>query len=216
MGEKAAALARMRQAGLRVPAGFVVEAKAFDEATAALAPRIESHLATATDGMQALAEASRATQELVAGLRLPPGLSEAVTAAYEGLVDGAAVAVRSSGTAEDLPGASFAGQYSSYLNVIGADSVVERMLDVWASLYSPRAIAYRDRQGVAHSTARMAVLVQRQLAAEAAGVLFTRDPMSGAQDRLLVNSTFGLGEGVVSGGEPGRQLLARRCVAGGR
>ncbi len=202
MGEKAAALARMRQAGLPVPAGFVIEAAAFDEATAALAPRIESHLATATDGMQALAEASRAIQELVAGLRLPPGLSEAVTAAYEELVDGAAVAVRSSGTAEDLPGASFAGQYSSYLNVTGAESVVERMRDVWASLYSPQAIAYRDRQRVPHSAARMAVLVQRQLVAEAAGVLFTRDPMSGAQDRLLINATFGLGEGVVSGETP--------------
>ena len=202
MGEKAAALARMRQAGLPVPAGFVIEAKAFDEATVALAPRIESHLATATDGMQALAEASRAVQELVTSLRPPPGLSEAVTAAYEGLVHGAAVAVRSSSTAEDLPGTSFAGQYSSYLNVTGAESVVERMLDVWASLYSSHAIAYRDRQGVAHSTARMAVLVQRQLAAEAAGVLFTRDPMSGAQDRLLINAAFGLGEGVVSGESP--------------
>ena len=202
VGEKAAALARMRQAGLPVPAGFVVEAAAFDEATAALAPRIESHLATATDGIQALAVASRAIQELVVWLRLPPGLGEAVISACEQLVDGASVAVRSSGTAEDLPGASFAGQYSSYLNVTGAESVVERMLDVWASLYSPQAIAYRDRQGVAHSDARMAVLVQRQVAAEAAGVLFTRDPMSGAQDRLLINATFGLGEGVVSGEIP--------------
>ena len=202
VGEKAAALARMRQAGLPVPAGFVIEAAVFDEATAALAPRIESHLAAASDGMHALAEASRAIHELLAGLRLPRGLSEAVTAAYEALVDGAAVAVRSSGTAEELPGASFAGQYSSYLNVTGAEFIVERMLDVWASLYSPQAIAYRDRQGVAHSAARMAVLVQRQLAAEAAGVLFTRDPMSGAPDRLLINATLGLGEGVVSGETP--------------
>ena len=202
VGEKAAALARMRQAGLPVPAGFVVDAAAFDEATAAVAPRIESQLSAAADGMQALTEASRTLRELVAGLRPPPGLSEAVAAAYKRLVDGAAVAVRSSGTAEDLPDASFAGQYDSYLNVSGAASVVQRMLDVWASLYSLQAIAYRQQQGVPHSAARMAVLVQQQLAADASGVLFTLDPVSGARDRLLINASFGLGEGVVSGETP--------------
>ncbi|MCH8199009.1 MAG: hypothetical protein IIA54_02940 [Chloroflexi bacterium] len=101
-----------------------------------------------------------------------------------------------------LPGASFAGQYDSFLNVSGLDALVERMVAVWASLYSPHAIAYRDRLGVAHAGAKMAVLVQQQLDPDAAGVLFTRDPMSSDGSRMLVNATFGLGEGVVAGELP--------------
>ena len=207
VGSKAAALATMRQAGLPVPEGFAVSTGAFADAITDLFPAIEERLdeqIARMDGQRPApapgdVDTDAALHELLGRLAVPPALRAEVAGAYEALGDNVPVAVRSSATAEDLPGASFAGQYDSYLNVVGTESVLERLLAVWASLYSPHAVAYRARQGMAHAAARMAVLVQRQLPAEAAGVLFTRDPVTGADDRLLINSTFGLGEGVVSG-----------------
>ncbi|HJM88756.1 MAG TPA: PEP/pyruvate-binding domain-containing protein [Dehalococcoidia bacterium] len=198
-GEKAAALARLAQQGLPVPGGFVVHADASVDVTAAIAPQIESLLTNIDQNVRALDEASSAIQRLIEGLSTPPELRTAIAAAYARLGDGAVVAVRSSGTAEDLPGASFAGQYDSFLNVSGVDALVGRVTDVWASLYSSHAIAYRRDAELPLAGVKMAVLVQEQLAADAAGVLFTRDPISGASDRMTVNVALGLGEGVVAG-----------------
>ena len=205
VGEKAAALARMRQASLPVPPGFVVTTAAFDDAFAAIVPRIDSLLEDSTENGATLTAASREIGALVTTLQVAVSLRDALHGAYASLdatAEGspsAPVAVRSSGTAEDLAGASFAGQYSSYLNVAGGEDILERMRAVWASAYSRHAIAYRNQRGISHAAARMAVLVQCQVRAEASGVLFTRNPVTGAADRILINAAYGLGEGVVAG-----------------
>ena len=133
---------------------------------------------------------------------MPPDTADAVLAAYGRLGDSIAVSVRSSATAEDLADASFAGQYDTFLNVTGEDAVLEAVVGVWASLYSAHAVAYRLRLGMQASAGSMAVVVQTQIAPDAAGVMFTRDPISGSDDRYLVNAALGLGEGVVTGEAP--------------
>lgn len=197
VGEKAAALARMKQADLPVPGGFVICADAFTRATADAKTRL-LELFDANDQPTAQ-ETSEAARQLISGLDLPAEIREAIIFAYQTLGRDAPVAVRSSGTAEDLAGASFAGQYDSYLNVFGGDSLIDAVKAVWTSLHSLHAIAYRERQGVSQVDASMAVLVQQQLDADAAGVMFTRDPVSGRKGRFIVNVAYGLGEGVVAG-----------------
>lgn len=129
---------------------------------------------------------------------LPPDVDRAVRAAYAGL-GSPPVAVRSSATAEDLPGAAFAGQQDTYLDVEGADAVVGAVRDCWASLRSERAVAYRQHRGIGEDEVAMAVVVQEMARPERAGVLFTADPVTGARDRVVVDSFPGLGEAVVGG-----------------
>ncbi len=208
-GGKGSVLAKLVKAKLPVPAGFVVTTAAFERGAGDLLPVIEQSIDDLPPDDQAplLARGTaidRASQEAIALLRrhnMPADIADAITAAYDGL-GGGSVAVRSSATAEDMPEASFAGQYDTYLNVLTPKSVLQRVLDVWASLYSVHAIAYRKRQGIAEQAVRMAVVVQRLLPAEAAGVLFTRDPVSGVDDRFVINVAYGLGEGVVDGVVP--------------
>ena len=201
-GGKGAALARLVAAGLPVPDGFVVTAGAFARATDGLLPEIDGALAKADPAdLVALRRLCQKVQKLITSQRPPSAVVDAVQEAYERL-GASSVAVRSSATAEDLPTASFAGQYESFLNVLGADAVLERVLHVWASLYSVHAVSYRRRQGIADANVRMAVVVQHVLRAEASGVLFTRDPVSGAEDQYLVSAALGLGEGVVDGSVP--------------
>jgi len=198
-GGKGAALARLLQAGLPVPAGFVISTAAFEESLARVLPAIEDLLAGANDAdLQGMQQVCAQVAERIVGAKIPSGVSRDIRRGLDSL-GASAVSVRSSATAEDMPEASFAGQYDSFLNVRGAEAVIERMLRVWASLYSPHAVAYRRKQNIADAGMRMAVIVQRQVAADAAGVLFTRDPISGDDSRFVVNATFGLGEGVVVG-----------------
>ncbi|MCF7553390.1 PEP/pyruvate-binding domain-containing protein [Pseudonocardia sp. WMMC193] len=167
----------------------------------------EAVLATVGGKGASLARAARAGLPVPAGFHVtiaahqafrarPDGVAAAIRAAYAEL-GAPAVAVRSSATAEDLPGLSFAGQQDTYLNVRGADAVLEAVQRCWASLGNARAVAYRARAGVAD--AEIAVVVQVLVAAEAAGVLFTADPVTGATDRMLVDAAWGLGESVVGG-----------------
>jgi pyruvate,water dikinase len=122
-----------------------------------------------------------------------------VERAYQGL-DGGAVAVRSSATAEDLPGTSFAGQYDSYLNVAGAGAVCEAIQRCWASLWSPRALAYRLKHGIAQRDGlSIAVIVQLLVDSEKSGILFTANPVNERRDQLMINASWGLGEAVVGG-----------------
>jgi len=118
---------------------------------------------------------------------------------HEATLGARAVCVRSSATEEDLREASFAGQYETYLNVLSTEAVIRHVLDVWASFYSPHALSYKLERGISPLRGAMAVAVQALVASHAAGVLFTRDPLTGAHDRFLVNVTLGLGEGLVSG-----------------
>jgi pyruvate, water dikinase len=182
-GGKGASLARMSALGLPVPPGFVVPA----ECLAAALP----------DGGAALRAAlpdHERAQEIVAAAEVPP----AVAKAYAALGADPPVAVRSSACAEDSDTASYAGQQETYLHVRGGQAVVARVRDCWASFFSERAIFYRQRKGSLDDLG-MAVVVQRMVRADVAGVLFTCDPVQRRRDRMVVEAVIGLGEAAVSG-----------------
>jgi pyruvate, water dikinase len=198
-GGKGASLARMAALGLPVPPGFVVHADTLAEA---LGPRVE-------ELRQALAADKAGAHDMVAGCDIPGELAEAVEAAYDELGDEPAVAVRSSACAEDSQEASFAGQQETYLHVRGAADVLERIRECWASFFSERALFYREQKGTLDDLG-MAVVVQRMVDAEVAGVLFTNDPVQRRRDRMVVEAVFGLGEACVSGlVTPDHYVLAR-------
>jgi pyruvate,water dikinase len=129
---------------------------------------------------------------------IPAELAHAITSAYAAL-GGGPVAVRSSATAEDLPGAAFAGQQDTLLNVVGDAALLDAVRRCWGSLWTDRAVAYRAKLGIDPAEVRIAVVVQRMVDADAAGVLFTADPVTGDRDHLVVDASAGLGEAVVSG-----------------
>ena len=187
VGGKGANLGELIAAGLPVPGGFCVTAEAYRSAMTPLREEIAGLLEAGNHDR---------LRELVAAAPLPDGLADRIRAAA-GDLDGP-VAVRSSATAEDLPDASFAGQQETYLGVAGGDAVVEAVRRCWASLWSDRAIAYRDEQGFTHDDVALAVVVQRMIPADAAGVAFTLDPVTGRR-RVVIESAWGLGEVVVSG-----------------
>ncbi|MBN9101713.1 MAG: phosphoenolpyruvate synthase [Pseudonocardia sp.] len=189
VGGKAANLAAMIAAGFAVPGGFCVTTAAYVRAAdaAGLAPVV------AVPGPDL---GARARAALLAA-PVADDLATDVAAAYAELGSDVLVAVRSSATAEDLPGASFAGQQDTFLNVVGIGAVLDAVRRCWASLWTDRAVAYRAEAGVAH--AELAVVVQRMVDAQVAGVLFTADPVSGRRTRTVIDAAPGLGEAVVSG-----------------
>ena len=126
-------------------------------------------------------------------------MAEEIHRAYRALGDDVAVAVRSSATAEDLPTLSFAGQQDTYLNIRGGDAVLDAVRRCWASLWNPRAVAYRDEHGVSHDDVALAVVVQELVPADASGILFTADPVTGSRTETVINASWGLGEAVVGG-----------------
>jgi pyruvate, water dikinase len=198
-GGKGASLARMASLGLPVPPGFVVPA---DALAAALGERAQELASLSAD------DAERA-QRLVQEADMGPVLREEVTAAYRELGDDVPVAVRSSACAEDSQEASFAGQQETSLDVHGAGDVVERIRDCWGSFFSERALFYRAQKGSLDDLG-MAVVVQRMVSADVAGVLFTVDPVRRRKDRMVVEAVFGLGEACVSGQvTPDNYVLAR-------
>ncbi|MFD4421998.1 PEP/pyruvate-binding domain-containing protein [Agromyces sp. NPDC058484] len=174
-GGKGANLGELVRIGMPVPDGFVITTDAY-----------ASIDVPATD---------RARYEAA---DIPAALAEAIVGAYAELGRGP-VAVRSSATAEDLPGAAFAGQQDTYLNIVGERDLLDAVRRCWGSLWSERAVAYRDRLGIDPAEVRIAVVVQTMVEADAAGVLFTADPVTGDRDHLVVDANAGLGEAVVSG-----------------
>ncbi|HYU20630.1 MAG TPA: PEP/pyruvate-binding domain-containing protein [Chloroflexota bacterium] len=210
-GGKAANLGELIAGGFPVPPGFCVTVQAYSQVTkaAGLAESIEAALQTAGSAEDA---ASRIA-DLFEGLSMPDDLAASIAAAYREL-GAPPVAVRSSATAEDQPDASFAGQQASFLNVRGEEALLAAVRRCWASLWTARAIAYRERVGYPHAAAAMAVVVQRLVEAEAAGVLFTANPASGARDEIVVNAARGLGEAVVNGATtPDTWRLERATLA---
>ncbi|MBX0293395.1 phosphoenolpyruvate synthase [Haloarcula nitratireducens] len=198
VGGKAASLGELTAAGLPVPSAFVVTAdtyRSFIEET-----EIDEELFEAvdvdSDDSAALAEAAERAQELILETEAPPSVKEDLLAAYDEMGD-ADVAVRSSATAEDLPDASFAGQQDTYLNVSRAD-LLRRVKECWASLFTQRAIYYRNEQGFDDAAVDIAVVVQQMVDAEKSGVMFTSHPSTGAPTAIL-EAAWGLGEAVVSG-----------------
>ena len=203
-GGKGASLARMAGLGLPVPPGFAVHASALVAALPDDGAELRGVLAAGD-----LARAAARAQAIVAGLELPDGLAEAIGGAYAALGEDAEVAVRSSACAEDSEAASFAGQQETYLHVRGTEEVLRRVRDCWGSFFSERALFYRAKKGSLEDL-DMAVVVQRMVAADVAGVLFTIDPTRGRKDRMVVEAVFGLGEAVVSGQvTPDHYVLAR-------
>jgi len=209
VGGKGASLARLAAAGLPVPAGFHVTTAAYEAFVAANQLEVEISAALAgldspqTAPIEAAAGRIRAAFE--AGC-IPVAIAAEIAAAYTALGKASGkpagelpVAVRSSATAEDLPELSFAGQQETYLNIQGIAAVLAAVQRCWASLWSQRAIGYRQQHGVDQQTVRLAVVVQRLIPAEAAGILFTADPVSGQRDRVLISASWGLGEAVVGG-----------------
>ncbi|HET9169507.1 MAG TPA: rifamycin-inactivating phosphotransferase [Actinospica sp.] len=135
----------------------------------------------------------------IAETPMPQDVAAEIAGAIARFGEDAAYAVRSSATAEDLPTASFAGQQDTYLNIVGSAEVLRHVSRCWASLFTERAMAYRERIGIDHGAVDMAVVVQRMVDAEAAGVLFTADPLTGNRRVATVDAVFGLGEALVSG-----------------
>jgi len=198
VGGKAASLGELTGAGLPVPSAFVVSAgtyRSFIEGTGIDEPLFEA-TDIDSDDSKALASAAERAQALILETDVPQSVREDVLAAYDELGDGA-VAVRSSATAEDLPDASFAGQQDTYLNVSRAE-LLDRVKECWASLFTQRAIYYRNEQGFDHDAVNIAVVVQEMVDAEKSGVLFTSHPSTGAPT-AIVEAAWGLGEVVVSG-----------------
>jgi pyruvate,water dikinase len=206
-GGKGASLARMTALGMPVPPGFVVPADALEAALAETAASIRAVLARGEAGDD-LAVVSREAIALVRAADSGGAFPAEVAEAYAQLGE-VPVAVRSSATAEDSEEASFAGQQETYLHVHGVDGIVERIRDCWCSFFTERALFYRSKKG-SLSDLGMAVVVQRMVEPDAAGVLFTIDPTRGRRDRMLVEAVRGLGEGVVSGQlTPDHFVLAR-------
>ena len=198
-GGKGASLARMASLGLPVPPGFVVPA---DALAAAVGDRAQELASLSADDAE---RAQRIVQETDMGTEL----RQEVTAAYRELGEDVPVAVRSSACAEDSQEASFAGQQETYLDVRGAGEVIEHIRDCWGSFFSERALFYRAQKGSLDDLG-MAVVVQRMVSAEVAGVLFTVDPVRRRKDRMVVEAVFGLGEACVSGQvTPDNYVLAR-------
>jgi pyruvate,water dikinase len=206
-GGKGASLARLARAGFRVPPGFDVTTAAYldfldgglrEQLLAAVSLVDASDVSDASDAGTFEAAAAR-VGELFADHAVPGATAAAIAGAYASLGDDVAVAVRSSATVEDLAGLSAAGQHDTYLNVRGEAAVVDAVRRCWASLWSARAIGYRARRGISPRDVSIAVVVQRLVPAEAAGVMFTIDPVDGARDKIVISANWGLGESVVSG-----------------
>lgn len=174
VGGKAANLGELTRAGLPVPQGFCVTTDAY-------------RMISATDGLAGL-RPGKARQRILEAA-VPGELREAIVAAYAELGDDVPVAVRSSATAEDLPFASFAGQQDTYLNVVGADAVVEAVRHCWASLWTDRAVSYRETNGIDHGSVHLAVVVQRMVASAVSGVMFTANPVTGKRDQVVIDAS---------------------------
>jgi len=200
VGGKGASLARMAAAGLPVPSGFHITTAAYERFVDENHLRQKILAAAPQADAAAMAEAASAQiQSLIEGGTVPDDVAAAIRQRYQALGADTAVAVRSSATAEDLPGMSFAGQLETYLNVRGADAVVDSVKRCWASLWTGRAIDYRQRQEIRSEDVSIAVVVQQLVPAAAAGVAFTANPVTGARDELMINAAWGLGEAIVSG-----------------
>jgi pyruvate,water dikinase len=206
VGGKGAQLGELsRIEGIRVPAGFCVTTDAFARIMAE-APSIDDRLGRLSrlspDDRAAIGTLSAEVRRTLEGVAVPDDLSGSITGALARLGDGAeqaAYAVRSSATAEDLPTASFAGQQDTYLNVVGPAAILEHVSRCWASLFTERAVTYRLRNGFDHRKVHMAVVVQQMVFPQAAGILFTADPVTGNRKVATVEASFGLGEALVSG-----------------
>jgi len=204
VGGKASKLGELVREGLPVPPGFILTTEAYDVFVQGTALRTELPAALETihpDQAETVDAASQRIRHLFETVPFPPALREEIAAAYEAFVQQSAVrfcAVRSSATAEDLEGASFAGLQETYLNVTGTEHVITAVRKCWGSLFTPRVLIYRHRKGFDQRTVHLAVLIQKMVDATVSGILFTRDPNTG-ENHMIVEAGWGLGEAIVGG-----------------
>ena len=209
VGGKNANLGEMLKAGIPVPPGFAITAHAYkrfieETGIAEQIYKIIEETVTDPNDPKQYEEASKRIRSLIESTPMPDYLAEAIKQAYRELCNrtnivNISVAVRSSATAEDLPGASFAGQQETYLNVAGEDKLLEKTVKCWSSLFTPRAIFYRTQKGFRHEDVLISVGVQKMVNAKAAGVMFTINPVTGDRNQIVIEANWGLGESVVSG-----------------
>ncbi len=207
VGGKCASLGELINAGVRVPPGFALTTRGYAQFMREAG--IQAEVAGLLDGldhedMDKLEEASHAIREMIESRPLPIELEDLIAEAYRKLsvrcyLPAVPVAVRSSATAEDLPGASFAGQQDTYLWIRGVDDVIHHVRRCISSLYSGRAIAYRMKMGFPHEQVAISVGIQKMANAYTAGVMFTVHPATGDRSVIVIDSNFGFGESVVSG-----------------
>jgi pyruvate,water dikinase len=206
LGGKCNSLAIMTSAGMPVPPGFAITTDAFDKVMTETA--LGSRIAEILTGLDPhdVAEVDRRAahvRELILTQEIPTDVRDEVVLAYRALMGRCggevAVAVRSSATAEDLPDASFAGQQDTYLWIVGELNVLHKVRECWASLYTARAITYRLANGIPDAGLSMAVAVQKMVNSRSSGVAMTLDPQTGDRTKIVVESSWGLGEMVVSG-----------------
>ncbi|HXK53786.1 MAG TPA: PEP/pyruvate-binding domain-containing protein [Hyphomicrobiales bacterium] len=207
VGGKCSSLGEMINAGIRVPPGFAVTTEGYRQfmAEGGLGKEIFAGLDDVdhTD-LKALEEVSARIRASIEEREFSPRLEDEICEFYRRLgqtccVPAVPVAVRSSATAEDLPGASFAGQQDTYLWIRGADDLMRHVRKCFSSLFTARAIAYRNRMDFAHDAVAISVGVQKMANSYAAGVMFTLNPSNGDRSTIVINSNFGFGESVVSG-----------------
>lgn len=204
MGGKCASLSRMIALGAPVPGGFAVATEAYATHLAAGGLRqaiLDGLSGLNRDDVDEVETHSRLIRSLVTDRALPAEVEEAIRSAYANMSPGddLPVAVRSSATAEDMPDASFAGQQDTYLWVVGGDAVVAHVRACWASLFTARAISYREDRDLGQIDVLMSVAVQEMVDARTAGVAMTLDPINGDRTKIVIDASWGLGESVVSG-----------------
>jgi len=209
VGGKNASLGEMINAGLPVPPGFAVTAFSYEKfinETSIVEKIYEIIDETITDknNPKLYETASKKIRELIEKTPIPKDIENAIKAAYKEInkrlnLKDTFVAVRSSATAEDLPDASFAGQQETFLNIRGTDDLMDKVRKCWSSLFTPRAIFYRNEKGFAHEKVFISVGVQKMVNSRAAGVMFTINPMTGETGEIMIEGNYGLGETVVSG-----------------
>lgn len=204
-GGKGANLGEMVNAGFPVPNGFAVTVAAYELFLEynGFANEINSILKqTNVENSEELQKASEKIEKIVAQGEVPVEVIKEVTRAYKklsGFLKKSLVAVRSSATAEDLPGMSFAGQQATFLNVKGENNLLVAVRDCWASLFTARAIFYREQNKIPHEKVKISVIVQKMVQSDVSGVMFTIDPVSNDKDRIIIEAVWGLGEMMVQG-----------------
>jgi rifampicin phosphotransferase len=203
VGGKGANLGELsRIEGIRVPDGFCISTAAFKRImgeTSSIKEHLDALALLKVTDRDKIGELSGEIRRVIEGIAIPQDINEEITRLLSGLGEKNAYAVRSSATAEDLPAASFAGQQDTYLNIIGKESILKHISKCWASLFTERAVIYRLQNGFDHRKVHLSVVVQKMVFPQAAGILFTADPVTSNRKVSSIDAGFGLGEALVSG-----------------
>lgn len=220
VGGKGANLGEMTQAKFPVPDGFAVTVESYDKFLAEnnISDQIHAHLKDLdVNNSDDLHKAAKSIQRLIIKSEIPIEVDKEVRKAYKKLSGSKSkllVAVRSSATAEDLPGASFAGQQATFLNIAGETSLLVAVRECWASLFTARAIFYREQNKIPHEIVKISVIVQEMVQSEVSGVMFSIDPVTNNKERIVIEAVWGLGELIVQGSVlPDRYVVQKDTFA---